>query len=319
MRYVLAAAILAAAFAFASGTGVAFADPQPTFQLGFGQLASLIPSVVGQPLEQEKHNPSNGDALQQTTNGLLVWRKADNWTAFTDGTTTWIFGPQGLQSRPNDERFPWEQVGGVVVAAPAPPPPPGPAAPAILAHGLRVKAMDSQSAAAVSSVAGLMSEVDTEWARVWGWVPSRPTSVYLYFDGSRMADGFSQVSGQSLSPAQKDDLSRAAAGIVTENSSTGGWAVLINLGDHYGSSQWETYIRAVLVHEYTHVMQTDVAGDAGPDWFREGMAELNAYVKVPAAVSYFDRPSFVSWYLQLGSVANPSIPAGQLEEGRAEP
>ena len=36
----------------------------------------------------EYHNPYNGDGLQQTSNGLLVWRKADNFTAFTDGFWT---------------------------------------------------------------------------------------------------------------------------------------------------------------------------------------------------------------------------------------
>ena len=80
-----------------------------TFELGFKALHDLIPSVVGDCLEDEHHNPDNGDGLQQTTNGLLVWRKADNWTAFTDGTTTWINGPTGLVSRPNaGPLFPWE-------------------------------------------------------------------------------------------------------------------------------------------------------------------------------------------------------------------
>ena len=41
------------------------------------------------------HNPQNGDGLQETTawhgkGGLMVWRKADNFTAFTDGYRTWI-------------------------------------------------------------------------------------------------------------------------------------------------------------------------------------------------------------------------------------
>ncbi len=80
----------------------------PSFKLGFATLAAMIPDIVGQPLENEHYGP-NGDSLQQTTKGLLVWRKADNWTAFTDGTTTWINGPQGLQSRLNTERFPWEK------------------------------------------------------------------------------------------------------------------------------------------------------------------------------------------------------------------
>lgn len=78
------------------------------FTLGFKALHDLIPAVVGDCLENEHHNSNNGDSLQRTRGGLLVWRKADNWTAFTDGSTTWINGPQGLQSRPNSERFAWE-------------------------------------------------------------------------------------------------------------------------------------------------------------------------------------------------------------------
>ncbi len=79
------------------------------FVSGFGSLYNQIPQVVGECTEDEHFEPETGNALQATTHGLLVWRKIDNWTAFTDGTTTWINGPEGLQSRPNDERFAWEQ------------------------------------------------------------------------------------------------------------------------------------------------------------------------------------------------------------------
>lgn len=40
--------------------------------------------------------------------GLFVWRKADNWTAFTDGYATWISGPYGVQKRLNNQRFGFE-------------------------------------------------------------------------------------------------------------------------------------------------------------------------------------------------------------------
>lgn len=78
------------------------------FVLGFRALHDLIPAIVGDCLVDEHHNPSNGDGLQETTGGLLVWRKADNWTAFTDGYHSWINGPDGLQERLNTQRFPWE-------------------------------------------------------------------------------------------------------------------------------------------------------------------------------------------------------------------
>jgi hypothetical protein len=95
------------------------------FQLGFKAIADQIPDVVGQCSENEHYNQRNGDSLQATSGGLLVWRKADNFTAFTDGYRTWVNGPLGLQRRLNTETFQWESP-----AADAPLP--GPAAPPIV-------------------------------------------------------------------------------------------------------------------------------------------------------------------------------------------
>ena len=77
-------------------------------QLGFKTLRDLIPHIVGECLANEQHDPHTGSARQQTTNGFLFWRKADNWTGFSDGQNTWINGPQGLQWRSTTKRFPWE-------------------------------------------------------------------------------------------------------------------------------------------------------------------------------------------------------------------
>lgn len=77
------------------------------FQLGFLTLEQLIPDAVGSCIDSEHHGP-NGDGLQDTVGGLLVWRKSDNWTAFTDGYRTWVNGPFGMQERLNTERFAWE-------------------------------------------------------------------------------------------------------------------------------------------------------------------------------------------------------------------
>ena len=83
------------------------------YVLGFRALHDLIPNVVGDCVVDEHHNPANGDGLQEATGvggrgGLLAWRKADNWTAYTDGYRTWVNGPNGLQQRLNTERFTWE-------------------------------------------------------------------------------------------------------------------------------------------------------------------------------------------------------------------
>lgn len=116
MAFLLAACL-------ASGS-TALAQQAPLFKLGFKALADQIPDIAGQPLEDE-HWGTNGDSLQQTTTGLMVWRKADNWTAFTNGSITWINGPSGLASRRNDQRFEWEQDRPAPLPAAMPVPAPG--------------------------------------------------------------------------------------------------------------------------------------------------------------------------------------------------
>ena len=108
-----------------------FATADCQFVLGFAALKALIdveegPEKVGECLENQHSNPANGDALQQTTGGLMAWRKADNWTAFTDGYRTWINGPNGLEARLNTEQFEWE-----LPPTPTPAPTPTPVVPTI--------------------------------------------------------------------------------------------------------------------------------------------------------------------------------------------
>jgi hypothetical protein len=66
------------------------------------------PQTVGTCLEDEHLNETNGNTEQRTSGGLLVRRAEGGITAFTDGVTTWLNGPNGLESRPNDQQFPWE-------------------------------------------------------------------------------------------------------------------------------------------------------------------------------------------------------------------
>jgi hypothetical protein len=143
------AALLAMAMAAtnaptAVGIGARLAVAPCEFILGFKTLHDLIPEVVGDCDSDEFHNPENGDGLQRTTNGLLVWRKADNWTAFTNGSTTWVNGPFGLQSRPIDDRFDWEMAAG---------PPQSPSPPASLPPGS--DALVQQAIADASQMTGV--------------------------------------------------------------------------------------------------------------------------------------------------------------------
>ncbi len=81
------------------------------FELGFKVLHDAIPDTVGQCLDNRRNTPS-GDKVQHTTHGLLVWRKADSVSAFTDGSFSWMIGPDGLVKRRNSERFRWETLPG---------------------------------------------------------------------------------------------------------------------------------------------------------------------------------------------------------------
>ena len=97
----------------AGGLGLALAPAAGAaracrYVLGFAALHDQLSAIVGACLGDEAPDPATGDALQHTTGGLLVWRKADNWTAFTDGSRTWVNGPDGVQERPNTQRFSWE-------------------------------------------------------------------------------------------------------------------------------------------------------------------------------------------------------------------
>ena len=83
------------------------AAPSCHFQLGFATLQHLLPAPIGQCLDNA-HYSATGDAVQHSSGGLLVWRKSDNWTAFTNGYATWVNGPNGVQRRRNDQRFSWE-------------------------------------------------------------------------------------------------------------------------------------------------------------------------------------------------------------------
>jgi hypothetical protein len=94
-----------------------------SFVLGFAALDDLIPDLVGNCVTNESFNPVHGDSSQLTTNGLLVWRKSDNFTAFTNGSQTWVNGPLGLQQRADKQRFWWE--GNPDGLAIIPPPVPG--------------------------------------------------------------------------------------------------------------------------------------------------------------------------------------------------
>ncbi len=313
-------------------TSIAAAQTSPQFRDGFKAIADQIPDVVGQPLEEEQIAP-NGDILQRTTRGLMVWRKADRWNSFTDGSFTWILGPYGLQSRPNGESFAWEQLAPPPAPAPLPVPepvapvaaqppavyqpaplPPAPPTPApmpptptpfpLQSYSPDVRAMDDESGGHGVMVKDFMQGIDREWSQVWGWRPHRPTTIYLYFDGYRMASGATSILGMNFY-GNVDSFAANSSVVRGNDLQTGGWAILINMSYRYGQDDWEDTTRANVLEEYAHVMQMDMARDAGPQWFKEGVAQWNAYSKIWGTLGEKSHVHYAYSYLSNGTL--PSL------------
>ena len=119
MRRRFAAFIVAGLLVLLAAPTAAALSPFPDYEceivLGFATLKALVddaegPNKVGICVENEQFHPDTGRSLQKTIGGLLIWRKADNWTAFTDGNRTWVKGPFGLQSRLVTDLFYWERI-----------------------------------------------------------------------------------------------------------------------------------------------------------------------------------------------------------------
>jgi hypothetical protein len=59
-------------------------------------VAKIGPATVGDCVSAELVGSSTGDRFQTTTLGLLILSSTGNWTAFTNGQTTWINNANGL-------------------------------------------------------------------------------------------------------------------------------------------------------------------------------------------------------------------------------
>ena len=120
LRRTLSAAVIAGALLGPSLPATPAMADGCQFVLGFKAMHDSIADQVGD-CQDNQFFAANGDAQQHTAKGLLAWRKADNWTAFTNGYQTWVNGPNGIQVRLNPERFSFEGDGSGGAAAGAAP------------------------------------------------------------------------------------------------------------------------------------------------------------------------------------------------------
>jgi hypothetical protein len=98
-------------------------------QTGSCQLAPIfvmMRDLIGRDRVGECTSPMGrsdvGDVTQPTTRGLLTFRMTDQVPTFTDGQTTWLYGPNGIESRPNGGRLAWENTADRSTPTPTPTP-----------------------------------------------------------------------------------------------------------------------------------------------------------------------------------------------------
>jgi hypothetical protein len=65
-----------------------------------------MPDVVGQCTGSEQLNRETGLMEQRTSHGVMMRRPADGLTAFSDGTTLWVLGPDGAVNRSEGSQLP---------------------------------------------------------------------------------------------------------------------------------------------------------------------------------------------------------------------
>jgi iron complex transport system substrate-binding protein len=81
-----------------TGTGFPYceAGQVPAFTFGFGELAEALGREMGEPTECAHTDVGSGDAYQQTTKGLAIYRRASNTPSFSSGLGQWQLTPDGL-------------------------------------------------------------------------------------------------------------------------------------------------------------------------------------------------------------------------------
>src|SRR5919201_5156922 len=68
----------------------------PHFDFGFRALDESLGDMMGQPLECEHAEVGTGDAHQETSTGLALYRKSTNTPTFTTGYEHWALTTDGL-------------------------------------------------------------------------------------------------------------------------------------------------------------------------------------------------------------------------------
>jgi hypothetical protein len=169
-------------------------------------------------------------------------------------------------------------------------------------NAVSVTGTDDISGAEGMGLASFVQGVVSDWANTYGWKPSQPITIYLYTDGTLLANAFASFMASPLTSDQMGDVANNESIIATPDKSPGGrggWAVLVNLnngafGGSIGGSTWMNEVQGAVTNQLATLMLQDVAGTGGPQWFRAGLADQLTTMRLTGLLMVNTRAAAVS-------------------------
>jgi hypothetical protein len=161
------------------------------------------------------------------------------------------------------------------------------------------------------------NSVASDWKVSFGWNVPKPLTINLYTMGILMASDAGFYSVMPISIEQLIDMSNQPTIGVRDNRPTGpgggngGFIIGVNVNftgvySTIATSTVPTETQGSLVHGMALGMLQDVAGTGGPQWFREGLADLLANSRVPGMNEVGERAT--AWHMEDGSGILPTVP-----------
>lgn len=133
-----------------------------------------------------------------------------------------------------------------------------------------------------------VQDLADRWQRTYGWNVPQTINVYLYSNGTDMANAFSMFLGRPLTAGEMGEVSMGRGAFTTRDmraNGPGGWAVLVNVGSgqfgKVGAGNWMNDIKGAVVMQLAELMINDMSGSGGPTWMRVGFINYLAQTESP--------------------------------------
>lgn len=191
-----------------------------------------------------------------------------------------------------------------------------------------VAASDATSADIGTGLAPYVADLDAWFATNFGWRSSRPVTFVLFSNGEDMVNAVGTLRGSALSPDERNQVLSRPSFLMQATQSgldiqAGDWAILVNtdidaatqlaqdlnsrflveasilpvLQTSFGPEDGMRQIQWSMARDLAALMEMDVAGTAGPFFYRAGLADAAAFRVVPGTPQESGQPRVVTDFL----------------------